>query len=320
MTTKIKPQDLSPHIFTAFLRGIGLGLMNFWRNKILSIATIVVIAVILFIFNVILTVHFIGNQALRALSQKVDIIIYLKDDITFPDAKNLADHLQTVPGVKTVKYTSKEDALQIVAKTHPQTAEFLKKFNLDNPLPPSISIITERPEDYKTVEDFLLQDEYKNLMKNYVAGGSSDDSAILSSVAKNLSNISRFVQQIIFWLVLVFIIGGTLVIVNAVQLTIYTRRNEIYIMRLVGATPAFIRLPFIFEGILYCVSSVVLSFLFLLFLGKTIQLEDSTIWMYYQNLELGKVFTVELFMSIFLGITSSFIAVEKYIKGKLILS
>lgn len=315
--TKLKPRDFNSSIFVAFLRSLQLGVTNFWRNKFLSMATIGVIAVILFIFNVILAVHFIGNQALQALSERVDIVIYLRDDIQLYDAQNLTQSLQNIEGVKTVKFTSKEEALDIVARTHPKTAEFLRKFNLTNPLPPSISIITQRPEDYKTVETFLQQGQYKSLMQNYVAEGSGSDSQILSSVAQNLVSISRFIRQVIFWLVLVFVLGGTLVIVNGIQLTIYTRRQEITIMRLVGATPAFIRMPFIFEGILYGAFAVLTSFLFLFVLGKTIHIDDTTMWSYYNSLELNKVFIAEMIITIGLGIMSSYAAVEQHVHGKI---
>jgi len=316
--TKLKPLDFNSNIFVAFARGFRLGITNFWRNKFLSMATIGVIAVILFIFNVILAVHFIGNQALQALSQRVDIVIYLRDDIQWYDAQNLVQELQNISGVKTATFTSKEEALNIVAKTHPKTAEFLRKFNLANPLPPSISIVTQRPEDYKTVQDFLAKPENKPLMQNYLAEGSGSDSVILSSVAKNLLNISQFVRQVIFWLVLVFVLGGTLVILNAIQLTIYTRREEISIMRLVGATPSFIRMPFIFEGMLYGICAVLTSFLFLFILGKTIQIDDATMWSYFNNLQLNKVLVVELLVTVLLGILSSFAAVEQYQHSKMI--
>lgn len=315
--TKLQPNDFNSNIFVAFSRSLQLGFTNFWRNKVLSLATIGVIAVILFIFNVILAVHFIGNQALQALSERVDIVIYLRDDIQLYDAQNLVKSIQEIPGVKTVQYTSKEEALDIVAKTHPKTAEFLRKFNLTNPLPPSISIITQRPEDYKTVESFLAQGQNKTFMQNYIAEGSGSDSVILSNVARNLLNISQFIRQVIFWLVLVFVLGGTLVIVNAIQLTIYTRRNEIAIMRLVGATPAFIRMPFILEGILYGTCAVLASFLFLFILGKTIQIDDNTMWSYYNSLELNKVFMTEIVITVILGIMSSFAAVEQHIHGKI---
>lgn len=303
-------------ILRSCARNLGLGLTNFWRNKVLSIATIVVIAVILFIFNVILVVHFIGNQTLKAMSERVNIIIYLQDDVSFYDAQSLLKILKDMEEIRTATYTSKEEALEIVAKTHSKTAEFLKKFNLNNPLPPSIGITLQKPEDYQKVETFLEKGEYKTLLKNYVANDGSGENAVLSSVAKNMANMSRFVRQIIFWLVLVFVLGGTLVIMNAVQLTIYMRRQEINIMRLVGATPFFIRLPFIFEGILYSFFAVITGFLFLLILSKSIQIENSTLWNYYHALEIGKVFWVELAITTVLGVVSSFAAIQQYGKDK----
>jgi cell division transport system permease protein len=317
--TKTQPvtEEIGTNVFIAPLRAMGLGIANFWRNKFLSVATILVIAVILFIFNVILAIQVISNSALQSLSERVDIVIYLRDDISFYDSKRLTEALGKLDGVKTVKYTSKDEALAIVAKTHPQTAQFLTKFNLRNPLPPSISVITDTPEDQIKVQDFFTQPQYKNLMQNFVSEGASSDSIVLSNVAKNLGNMSHFVRQIVFWMVLVFVLGGTLVIVNAIQLTIYTRRNEIHIMRLVGATPNFIRLPFIFEGILYGICAVIISFVFLGVLGASIHFEDSNLWTFYGNLDLGRVFVTELLLTIMLASASSFSAVQQYLKGKL---
>lgn len=312
----IVQSQIQGNFLRAFTNSLGLGLRNFWRNKMLSIATVLVIAVIVFIFNVILVVHFIGNQTLKALSERVDVVIYLQDDVSFYDAQTFLKALKDMEEIRTATYTSKEEALEVVAKTHPKTAEFLKKFDLKNPLPPSISINLQKPEDYQKVENFLEKGEYKTLLKNYVADGGTGENAILSSVAKNLANMSRFVRQIIFWLVLVFVLGGTLVIMNAIQLTIYMRRQEINIMRLVGATPIFMRLPFIFEGVLYACSAIMTSFLFLLLLSKNIQIENSTLWNYYNALEIGKVFWVELAITSVLGVISSFAAVQQYAKGK----
>lgn len=296
-------------------RAFKLALANFWRNKFLSLATIMVMAVIIFIFNVILAIQFVSNQALQALSEHVDVVIYLRDDISFYDARRLTDTLARVEGIKEVKYTSKEEALQIVGKTHPKTAEFLQKFNLRNPLPPSISIVTENPEDQSGIQAVFEQADFRNMMQNYVSG--TGENAVISSVAENLSNISHFVKQIIFWMVLVFVLGGTLVIVNAIQLTIYTRRNEIYIMRLVGATPNFIRLPFVFEGMLYGIFAVLLSFIILAILSTSIQFEQTNLWTYYSNMQASRVIFTELVITTVLAVICSFSAVQQYLKGKL---
>lgn len=315
--TKLKSGDTGGNVFLACWRALKLGFSNFRRNKFLSIATILVMAVIIFIFNVILAIQFVSNQALQSLSERVDIVVYLHDDIGFYDANRLKEGLEMIDGVTKVKYTSKEEALQIVAKTHPKTAEFLSKFNLNNPLPPSISIVTSSPEDYISIQQYLELPENKNLMSSYVAEGVGSENVVISAVAKNLNNISNFVKQIIFWMVLVFVLGGTLVVVNAIQLTIFTRKNEIYIMRLVGATPNFIRLPFVFEGILYGVFAVILSFIILGLLGNSITLEGGNLLEFYGSLRLDRIFVAELTITTVLAVISSFSAVQKYLKGKL---
>lgn len=317
---KIKVNDHHGNIFISFFRGLSLGMKNFWRNKFLSFATILVMAIIIVIFNIILAIQFIGNQALQSLSERVDIVIYLRDETSFYDANLLADNLKKIDGVKAVKYTSKEEALEIVAKTHPQTAEFLRKFDIRNPLPPSISITTDSAEDHLKIQDLLSQDRYKYMLQNYISEEARGENIILSSVAKNLENISKFVKQIIFWVVFVFILGGTLIVVNAIQLTIFNRRQEIHIMRLVGATPNFIRLPFVFEGFLYAFFAVILSFIILFALGQSIQLETANLWEYYSALNLQRVIVSELIIAVILAVISSFSAAEQYIKGKLILN
>ena len=276
-------------------------------------------AVILFIFNTILTIYSISSQALQTLSEHVDMVVYLRDDIDFYEAQNLVSALQNVQGVKTVKYTSKEEALEIVSKSQPQTADFLKKFNT-NPLPPSLSIMMQKPEDYKLVQAYLAKSEFKNYLKNpndSTVNEADSENVVLSKVTDNLTRINQFVRQIIFWIVLVFVVGGTLVVINAIQLTIYTRRNEIYIMRLVGATPSFIRLPFIFEGILYSIFAVILSMAFLYMVGKGINIQESNLWAFYSNLRLDRVFLGELIITVIIGGISSFTAVQQYLKGKL---
>jgi cell division transport system permease protein len=317
---KSKIRDYNSNIIVAFSRSISLGLSNLWRNKFLSIATIIVIAVIIFIFNIILAIQFIGNQALRSLSERVDIVIYLRDDVEDYDAKQFTDELSKISGVKAVKFTSKEEALDIISKTHPKTADFLRKFDLKNPLPPSISITTFSAEDHALVQNFIEESDYKKMIQNYVSEESNGQQQILSAVAENLANISRFVRQLIFWIILVFVIGGTLVIVNAINLTIYYRRQEIHIMRLVGSTPNFIRTPFIFEGILYGAMAVLLSFIFLLAIGSNIRIESSNLWNYYETINLGQIFLLELILTILLAAVSSFIAAEQHIKGRLIMN
>ncbi len=313
-----KIKDLhEPDAKRSFLLAIKLGAANFWRNKFLSIATIIVMAVILFIFNIIITIQFVANQALQTLSQRVDVVVYLRDDVNSSEVAQLINNLQTVKGVSKVKYTSKEEALEIVSKTHPKTAELLKKFNLTNPLPPSISIVTQKPEDQTYVQAFLSKSEYKDFVQNFTSEAGSTQGQILSSVTQNLNALSQFVRQIVFWMIFVFVLGGTLIIANAIQLTIYMRRQEISIMKLVGATPAFLRIPFIFEAALYGICSVVLSFTILAFLGSQIQLEESGLWTLGSHMPFENIFMGELGITLVLAIITSWTAVRQHIQKKI---
>jgi len=316
---KLNIYDIQTNVFIEFFRGIKLGLTNLWRNKALSLATILVIAIMLCIFNSILAVNVITNQALNTLSEKVDIVVYLKDDISFYDATSIKDSVSKLEGVKKAEYISKDDALKTISKTYPETASFFLKFNLQNPLPPSINIVAENAEDHERILNYLNNSQFQNFIE-FSSDASRQQNQIISDVSNNLISLNSFVKQLIFWIVLTFIIGGSLIILNAVQLTIFYRRHEINIMRLVGATPNFIRLPFITEGALYGFFAVILSFIMLFTIGKFLEIESLNILGSLTRIDFTKIFFIELALTMILGIISSFSTVEHYLKRKLLLN
>lgn len=322
MKKSLKPRlniyDLEANIFTEFFRGVKLGLTNLWRNKLLSLATILVMAIMVCIFNSILAVNYISKQALQNINQKVDLVFYLKEGTDYYNANLLAGKIKEIPGVLNVTYISKDQALNLISKTYPQTTDFLLKFNLPNPLPSSLSVTTESAEYHQAVYDYLKTSPYQDYIDNSFYNGATNQQEILASTSSNLISINNFVNQLIFWVVFIFIIGGALIVINAIQLTIFTRRNEIYIMRLVGATPNFIRLPFLTEGLFYAVISVSLSFLLLNLAGDFLGLQNLEIFHNFGSLNLTKVFLTELGISAILSLISSTVTVQQYLKNNLI--
>jgi cell division transport system permease protein len=247
----------------------------------------------------------------------VDLVFYLKDGTDYYTANSITDKIRQIPGVKNVEYISKEQALSIISKTYPETAEFLLKFNLKNPLPASVSVTTESAEQQRDVLNSVAKSPYAQYIENNRQQNRVDNQNIIASTAENLININNFVKQLIFWVVFIFIIGGALIVINAIQLTIFTRRNEIFIMRLVGATPNFIRLPFLTEGVCYAVIAVILSFVLLYVTGQALDLESVQILKELGQLNLTNVFLVEVALCALLALISSLATVEKYIKGSL---
>lgn len=300
-----------------FKKSLKLSLSNIWRNKVLSTATIFVTGTILFIFNVILAINFIAQSALMDLNKKIDVTVYLKESTTEEQTLSIINDLKLYKEVESVNYVSKADALQEVKITHPELSLSFEKYNLGNPLPASINITTTDPKYHQAIYDYLAQDKYQLYLSNVVTNDSKDNN-IISSVSKNLLKLSDFTHQVIFWLVITFVLGGALIILNALQMTIFTRKHEISVMKLVGASHWFIRAPFIIEGIIYGFLAVVLSFFMLFLLTKQIKIQDTNFWNYYSGIHFFTLFLIELAGTVALCIFSSTIAIHEYLKKDLL--
>ncbi len=299
-------------------RALKLSLANIWRNKFLSAATILVMAILIFIFNIVLGIHFVTQSALTDLTQKVDIVVYLKDNVEYYEVQQMINEMKALNGITEVEYTSKTEALQVVSRTHPETAEFLSRFTIKNPLPPSLSVKTERPELHIMVQQFLNQEKYRHLLANVISENEEQTSAV-EAITDNLIKLSNTSNQIVFWVFVVFIFGSVLIISNSIQLTIYNRQREIYIMRLVGATKNFISLPFLFEGLFYGLIAMAVSTGLTALMVSQISISAINISSYVQSIPFMTLFFIELIAAVLLGIICSFIAVYRYLKTKLIL-
>lgn len=307
---KINPSNLN-----LIKKALSLSVTNVLRNKFLSLATIFVIGIIIFIFNIILAINFIANDSISNLSKKIDLVVYVKESTTAEQAQQIARDLRELPEVREVTYISKDQALQDIKTSYPEIFQAFEKYNLGNPLPASINIITVSPQSHKNITNFLDNNTYKSLLSNSKSSTSEESEAIMSSVSKNLMKLSGFTHQVIFWLIIVFVLGGTLITLNAMQITIYTRKKEIEVMKLVGASYWFIRLPFILEGAIYGILAVLLSCLMFVFLSKSVYIENLDMTR-FADLNLYALLFIELIITMILTIGSSVIAVHEHLSKR----
>ncbi len=294
-----------------------LALSNIWRNKILSLATVFVIGTIIFIFNIILAVNFIAKDALNDLNKKIDITVYLKEDTTYEETTNIINQVKAIKEVADVTYTSKEDALIQINNTHPDIGKAFGKYNLGNPLPASLNITTIDPKYHASLIEFLSTEKYAGYFTNII-NKSGDNDKIITNVSNNLIELNKFTKQVIFWLVVIFVTGGSLIILNALRINIYTRKKEISVMKLVGASNWFIRSPFIIESIFYGILAVLLSFIMLFILSTNIEIHEKNLWSYYRDIKLPIIFLLELLVTVTLSVISSYIAVHEHMKKDVI--
>ncbi len=298
-------------------KGFKISLRNIWRNKVISTATILVIAILIFIFNIILAINFIAKDALTDLSKRVDLIVYLKESTTIEETQELIDALKTQAGVEEIKYTSKENALTELKTSHPRLVITFEKYDLENPLPASLNITTNHPKYHPQIAEFLEQERYQKFLSNISSDEDEiQESTIIKSVSKNLLAVTNFANQIIFWLVITFLVGGALIILNALQITIFSRKKEIEVMKLVGASYWFIKLPFVIESIIYGILALSISFLMISFLAINVQIQNTNIWSYYTEFNFYLIFIIELIFTIMLSIVSSLFAVHEHIRTK----
>ncbi len=234
-------------------RIIKLGLLNFWRNRWLSLAASLMIMLTLLTMGGFFILNIFVNSTAQGIKDRIDLSIYFFDTATDDQIKDIQYRLANRADVKAVKYINKDDALAIWQ----QRAIKANVKNLvtkdDNPLSRSLQIKAE-PEALESIAADLTSPANAALIRNV----SYEETKIaIDKIIRWTGLIRQF-----GWLLTVFLLLISLVVVlNTIRLTIFTRRDEIEIMRLVGANNAFIRIPFSIEAILYGTAGSLLAYL-----------------------------------------------------------
>jgi cell division transport system permease protein len=208
---------------------------GFWRNSLMSLAATASMVLMLTLLSG-MVILFLGlNATLDYVKGEVQVVAYLNDSATAQDVAQLTSQLQAMPQVSTVKYVSKDQALKNFQVSEPGVADLVDSLP-SNPLPASFEISLRDPSDYIDVATFLR-------------GQPAVDS--VQDIAKTVSQMTAVINVVsTVGIVVLVIVGLTVlfIIVNTIRLAVVARAEEIEIMRLVGASDAFIRWPFVFEG------------------------------------------------------------------------
>lgn len=290
----------------SLLRNIQLALDNLWRNKLLTLATVLIMGLILFIFNIIFTVNVLSKEAIHNLEDKVDLIIYLQDNADTLLVNQLVQDLSAFPETETVTYISKDEALVSLLDKYADDVNPFTQYDLENPLPASIQVITEKPEDHETLLAYIEQSSFGNLFLEIESNQENRE------IVENLIQITAFTEKLLYGILLAFLIGSAMIIANAIHLTIFSRKKEIDIMRLVGASYSFIRSPFLIEGAFYGISAVIIGMVLLLLFVQNLELMNIS----FLSIQIPyfRLVLFQLILSLLMGMGSSWIATNYYFK------
>lgn len=299
-----------------FLRVLKFGAENFWRNIWLSVATTLIMIVTLFIITTIVILNLLANVAIDQVQKKVDLTVYFKTTAQEDRILEVRSQVQNLNNVETVRFVSKDDALAQFKKAHQDDELILKSLEeLDeNPLEASLVVKAIRTEDYEGISDFLSSDRFSDVIGKVDFQENKDVIDRLVRIANTIRKGGLAVGG-------AFVVIAILVVFNTVRLAIYTHKEEIGIMKLVGATNWFIRGPFLLEGVFYGIIGAAIT---LAMLYPILNAANPKITAFFdgQSFDMVQFFSQNLLwiaggmvaLGILLGIISSSIAVGRYLR------
>ncbi|MCL2655226.1 MAG: permease-like cell division protein FtsX [Coriobacteriia bacterium] len=230
---------------------------SFKRNWVMSIGGIVTIFLSLLLIGVSLLIGSAANSLITGTESKVTIEVYIKDDANQTDVEGLQRKLQTNSLVKQVNYISKDQAMQIFKEQMKKSPDVIN--NLEgNPLPASLKIELHDAHDVnKVVDSIKAAPEFKKVCDR----PDSPDSSLHygQDIVQRLFNFTRVIRVVGVVFIVMLAVVSLIFINNTIRMAIYARRNELSIMRLVGASNWFIRMPFIFEGMIQSIIGALLA-------------------------------------------------------------
>ena len=222
------------------------GFTGLWRNRTMAFASA---GTIILCFMILGATYIIGtniDNGMEQIEKKFGVVAYIEEDCTESETLNLQNKIETMSNVAELKYISKEAALEIFSKDN-EKEELFEVFKEDNPLPASFEI---------TVVDIKTQSE---LVAEIEKLEGIDEAKYLETESETLINIRKTINYINYIVIVCLVVVGLLLMSNTIKLTVLIRKREINIMKYVGATDTFIRVPFIIEGILVGTFAAVLS-------------------------------------------------------------
>ncbi len=306
-------------MFTGIRRIVRAGFTGFWRSAYVSLASIFVITVTLFVIGSTMFIDQLLSTALQTIQKKVDINVYFDITASQEEIDAVKNAVSALPEVEHITYTSREEALANYREKKQNdeiSMQALAELG-ENPLEANIAIQAKETSQYESIANFLEQ------QRDLTA---KQGSTVITDVTYNdnkesintLTSIINAVEKATFIIMIILIIAAVLITFNTVRLAIYTSREEIAIMRLVGASNMFIRGPFMIQGIMYGLVGGVFALLIiypiLTWVGPRTETFFGFNLLTYFIGNFSHIFLVLVGIGIALGLVSSILAVARYLR------
>ena len=224
------------------------GFRNTWSNRMMSIASICVLMSCLVLIGCASMIFLNIESLLGRIEEENVVMVYIQDGTTDADINAMGDSLKKMDNIKEVEFVSKESAWQEQLDTMEEAqAKFFTEISSDIPLPDAYKVTVNDLSQFDSTVDQIKQLQHIDTIREN------------KDLAQKLVTIRHGVEVISVVIVAVLLAISVFIIQNTIKLTVYSRRLEISIMKSVGATNGFVRLPFVVEGMILGVISGVIS-------------------------------------------------------------
>lgn len=300
-----------------FKRIIKGGFLNFKRSGIISWAAVLVVTITLSVVTTIILLQAVLHFSLNQIKDKVDVTIYFTVGASEERIMSLQSSLEKLPEVADISYTSADEALRIFRERHQNdypTIQALDEIG-DNPLGAYLNIKAKEVSQYEDIANFMKSDN------SLIPGRDSIVDKVNyyqnKLVIDRLNTIISGAQRLGFFLTLLSVIITMIITFNTIRLTIYISKEEIGVMRLVGASKMHVRGPFMVEGVIYGVIATMITLVMFLpitaWLGRSMtNFLGINMYDYYLS-SFFQIFAILLLSGIILGVISSWLAIRKYL-------
>ena len=285
---------------------IGQALQGIWRNGVMSFASIAVLMSCLVVLGAFTLLVVNINTNLENLDEANKIIVFLDYNLTEEQIVDIERQIKKIKEAETVKRITADEALRSLAKRAGENALLYDDYFKGNPLSDSFEITYDDVKDLTTIEFELQSIEG---VRKY-----RDQRYIVNLI----SDIKSGVLFVFLWFLVMLFIVSVFIIINTIKLSVYSRKNEISIMRYVGATGWFISLPFILEGAIIGLFASIIAYFVEEYLYKSlvgslgISIEIITLIPFSELA--GGILAVFIIIGVTTGIMGSSISLSKYTK------
>jgi cell division transport system permease protein len=222
------------------------------HNGLMSIASVSTVALSLLILGMFLIMVLNLNHMASTLESQVQISVYLQDNLKDQEIREIGTRITKLPGVVQVTFVDKDQALTRFKQRLGEQQGILTVLGDSNPLPNAFEVKVDKPERVKPVAQAVGQ------LKGV------ENARFGQEIIEQLFTLTKMVRLIGLALIVFLALAALFIISNTIRITVFARRKEIGIMKYVGATDAFIRWPFLIEGMILGFSGAVIAVLLLI--------------------------------------------------------